>query len=93
MTARLGFGCSGLMARLDRAQSEALLVAAYEAGIRWFDVARSYGYGEAEGVVGRFLARLVLHEVELTLVADKILAHALDASGKGDGGSPTSQDS
>ncbi len=58
MSARLGFGCSGLMARLDREQSEALLVAAYDAGIRWFDVARSYGYGEAEAVLGKFLARL-----------------------------------
>lgn len=69
VTARLGFGCSGLMARLDRDQSEALLVAAYDAGIRWFDVARSYGYGEAESVLGKFLARLSLaNRAEVTVV-------------------------
>ena len=32
-----------------------MLGAAYDAGIRHFDVARSYGYGDAEGVVGEFL--------------------------------------
>ena len=54
--ARLGFGCSGLMARLDRQQSLRLLEAAWDAGIRHFDTARLYGYGEAEGVLGEFLA-------------------------------------
>lgn len=53
---RLGFGCSGLMARLDRGQSLRLLDAAFDGGITHFDVARSYGYGEAERVVGEFLA-------------------------------------
>jgi hypothetical protein len=31
-----------------------LLEAAFDSGVSYFDVARSYGYGEAEGVVGEF---------------------------------------
>ena len=53
--ARLGFGCASLMASLDRAGSLAVLDAAFGAGIRHFDVAPSYGYGEAEAVLGEFL--------------------------------------
>jgi aryl-alcohol dehydrogenase-like predicted oxidoreductase len=53
---RLGFGCSGLMARLDRQESVRLLEAAYDCGIRHFDTARAYGYGEAEAALGDFLA-------------------------------------
>lgn len=52
----LGFGCSGLMARLDRRQSRTLLETAFSNGITHFDVARLYGYGEAEQVVGDFIA-------------------------------------
>ena len=53
--ARLGFGCSMLMSRLNRADSLRLLNRAYDAGIRHFDTARLYGYGEAESVLGDFL--------------------------------------
>lgn len=49
-----GFGCSGLMARLNLNQSVRLLEEAYEQGITYFDVARSYGYGSAEKAVGVF---------------------------------------
>lgn len=52
---RLGYGCGSLGAALDREQSLALLESAFDAGITHFDVARSYGYGEAESVVGEFL--------------------------------------
>src|SRR3954451_25235867 len=45
------------MARTSRAESVRLLEAAFDAGVTHFDVARSYGYGEAEGAVGDFLAR------------------------------------
>lgn len=44
-----------LMARLNRKQSLRLLDVALDAGITHFDTARLYGYGEAEGVLGRFL--------------------------------------
>jgi len=55
MTTRLGFGCSGLMGGLSERESLRLLDAAYDAGIRHFDVAPSYGYGQAEGCLGKFL--------------------------------------
>jgi D-threo-aldose 1-dehydrogenase len=52
----LGFGCASLMARLGPSESLRILEAAYDAGITHFDVARSYGYGEAEKVLGDFLS-------------------------------------
>lgn len=55
ITGRLGFGCSGLMGGISRSESLRLLAGAYEHGIRHFDVARSYGYGQAEAVLGEFL--------------------------------------
>lgn len=54
-TTRLGFGCSSLMGSLDRKESLAMLGAAYDAGVRHFDVAPSYGFGEAEGCLGEFI--------------------------------------
>jgi aryl-alcohol dehydrogenase-like predicted oxidoreductase len=52
---RLGFGCARLHAGFAEKQSRHLLDAAHDAGIRYFDTARMYGSGEAEGVLGRFL--------------------------------------
>jgi D-threo-aldose 1-dehydrogenase len=54
-TTRLGFGCGSLMGATNRRDSLKLLETAYEAGIRHFDVAPMYGYGEAEGCLGEFL--------------------------------------
>lgn len=51
----LGFGCSAVMGRVGRKAALAALAAAYEAGITLYDTARSYGYGESEGVLGEFL--------------------------------------
>lgn len=48
----LGYGCSQLMGGISRRQSLALLEAAFDAGIRHFDAAPSYGYGQAEDVLG-----------------------------------------
>jgi D-threo-aldose 1-dehydrogenase len=56
-TTRLGYGCSSIMGALNRSQSLRLLEAAYDAGIRHFDVAPMYGYGEAESCLGDFRAR------------------------------------
>lgn len=53
-TAALGFGCSSL-ASVGRKEALRLLGCAFDAGIRHFDVARCYGYGEAEGILGAFL--------------------------------------
>jgi choline dehydrogenase-like flavoprotein/aryl-alcohol dehydrogenase-like predicted oxidoreductase len=53
---QLGFGCAYLLGPgLDRAKSRRLLDAAYNAGIRHFDVARLYGQGYTEGLLGEFL--------------------------------------
>ncbi len=59
MTSKLGFGCSGISGGLAKRQSLALLEAAYDAGIRHFDVAPMYGFGTAEDVVGEFAQRHV----------------------------------
>lgn len=50
----LGFGCSALTGT-SRKTAERLLGTAFDSGIRHFDVARYYGYGEAEGILGGFL--------------------------------------
>jgi len=53
-TTALGFGCANLFRLGDSAQRARLLGAAYDAGIRHFDVAPMYGLGRAEAEVGRF---------------------------------------
>jgi aryl-alcohol dehydrogenase-like predicted oxidoreductase len=50
----LGFGCAAMGGRASRKDSLAALGAAYDAGITFYDTARSYGYGQSEGVVGEF---------------------------------------
>lgn len=53
---QLGFGCAYLLGPgLDREVSRRLLEAAYDAGIRHFDVARLYGQGKSEALLGEFL--------------------------------------
>jgi aryl-alcohol dehydrogenase-like predicted oxidoreductase len=54
-SSRLGFGCGSVMGRVGRSQSLRAVDAALDAGITHFDVARSYGYGEAEALVGEAL--------------------------------------
>jgi aryl-alcohol dehydrogenase-like predicted oxidoreductase len=54
-TSVLGFGCSALLGPKTRAEGLGLLKTAYDEGVRHFDVARAYGYGDAEGLVGEFL--------------------------------------
>jgi aryl-alcohol dehydrogenase-like predicted oxidoreductase len=56
-TSVLGFGCSSLLGPKSAAEALRLLETAYDAGIRHFDVARAYGSGDVEGVLGRFMAR------------------------------------
>jgi D-threo-aldose 1-dehydrogenase len=63
-TTRLGFGCSSLMGATGRRDSLRLLESAFDAGIRHFDVAPMYGYGEAESCLGEFLQR---HRAEVTV--------------------------
>ena len=54
-TTRVGFGCSNLLGDKTRKDGLALLQAAYEAGVRHFDVARVYNFGDAEAIVGEFV--------------------------------------
>lgn len=51
----LGFGCGSVLGRVGRGASLRAMGTAWEAGIRLFDTARSYGFGEAEAVLGEFL--------------------------------------
>ena len=51
----LGFGCAAVMGRVGRRDSLRALAAATDAGINFFDTARSYGYGESEALLGGFL--------------------------------------
>jgi aryl-alcohol dehydrogenase-like predicted oxidoreductase len=55
-TSALGFGCGSVMGRVGRRNSLRAMNAAWDGGITLFDNARSYGYGEAEGLLGEFLA-------------------------------------
>jgi len=50
----IGFGCSSL-ASVGRKKALYLLESAFDVGIRHFDVARYYGYGETEGILGTFI--------------------------------------
>jgi aryl-alcohol dehydrogenase-like predicted oxidoreductase len=52
---QLGFGCSQLTTHPDRRDAIAMLEHALALGITHFDVARLYGFGRAEGIVGEFL--------------------------------------
>lgn len=51
----LGFGCSAVLGRSSRNESITALNTALDAGITFFDTARSYGYGASEGLLGQFL--------------------------------------
>lgn len=55
LSSRLGFGCGSVMGRIGRAASLRAIAAGLDAGITHFDVARLYGYGEAEAVLGEAL--------------------------------------
>jgi len=50
----IGFGCSAL-ASVGEKKAFQLLGTAFDAGVRHFDVARYYGYGESEGLLGAFV--------------------------------------
>lgn len=53
-TTNLGFGCS-LLTRNNSIKDAILnLEVAYDNGIRHFDIARVYGFGEAETILGKF---------------------------------------
>jgi D-threo-aldose 1-dehydrogenase len=53
-TPAVGFGCSSLTGT-GPSNANRVLETAFDAGVRHFDTARYYGYGEGEGILGRFL--------------------------------------
>jgi len=61
-TTALGFGCAWLAGGFEASKNVRLVLAAYDTGIRHFDVAPLYGLGTAEDVLGRSL-RGKRHEV------------------------------
>ena len=54
-TSVLGFGCGSVLGRVSRTASLRAMNVAWDEGITLFDTARSYGFGEAEAVLGEFL--------------------------------------
>jgi aryl-alcohol dehydrogenase-like predicted oxidoreductase len=54
-TTNLGLGCAGLLRIPTRRGRETLLRTAFEEGVTHFDVARMYGLGHAEGILGAAL--------------------------------------
>jgi aryl-alcohol dehydrogenase-like predicted oxidoreductase len=53
-TRSVGFGCSSLTGT-NPSNADRVLQTAFDAGVRHFDTARYYGYGEGERILGRFL--------------------------------------
>ncbi len=51
----LGFGCAPILGSVDSAKAKRALDCAIELGINHLDLARSYGYGEAETFVGKLI--------------------------------------
>ncbi|HET6376824.1 MAG TPA: aldo/keto reductase [Methylocella sp.] len=52
----LGFGCAPLGSLVSEAQGLRALSVAFERGVTWYDAAPHYGDGEAEEILGKFLA-------------------------------------
>ena len=52
----LGLGCAAMMGSAGRRDSLTALHTARDAGINFFDTARSYGHGASEGLLGEFFA-------------------------------------
>ncbi|WP_116998276.1 aldo/keto reductase [Desertimonas flava] len=52
----LGFGCGSMLGRVGRADSLRAMGQAWDHGVTVFDVAPSYGFGEAEALLGTFLS-------------------------------------
>ncbi|MGB5941989.1 MAG: aldo/keto reductase [Leeuwenhoekiella sp.] len=51
----LGFGCAPIGGSVDWKTARYALDKAFEFGVNHFDLARSYGYGDAEALVGKFI--------------------------------------
>ena len=57
LTTPLGLGCAGLFRLASASDRRRVLDAAFDAGVKHFDVAPMYGLGRAEFELGRFARR------------------------------------
>jgi D-threo-aldose 1-dehydrogenase len=80
VTSALGFGCAGLFWIPQRSERRLVLDAAYDAGIRHFDVAPMYGLGLAEAELAPFLRQ---RRAEVTITTKFGIAPTLLARGVG----------
>lgn len=55
ISSALGFGCAPILGSVDASKAARAIDVAIDLGVNHFDLARSYGYGEAESFVGRHL--------------------------------------
>jgi aryl-alcohol dehydrogenase-like predicted oxidoreductase len=55
VVSRIGLGCNNVGARIGRAETRAVVEAALECGITFFDTAELYGGGESERLLGEIL--------------------------------------
>src|SRR3954447_26063986 len=83
----LGFGCGaigGLMTKGEPAEQSRAAAGALEAGISYFDTARSYGDGRSEESLGRVIAELGAEVIVGTKFrvepADRDVAAAIEES-------------
>jgi diketogulonate reductase-like aldo/keto reductase len=53
---KLGFGCTRLTANFSEKSAISNLNTAFDGGVTHFDVARVYGFGMAESILGKFVA-------------------------------------
>lgn len=51
----LAFGCASVMGKVAKPQAMRAMATAFDLGVTHLDVARSYGFGRAEEVVGSFI--------------------------------------
>lgn len=73
---QLGFGCAplgNLYRKIEEADAQATLTAAWDAGIRYFDTAPQYGLGRSEMRVGDALSEFNPGNVILSTKAGRIL--------------------
>ena len=71
-----GMGCAplgGVGDRIDNEESDSILRAAWDAGIRYFDTAPLYGHGLSEKRVGRVLSELNRDEFVLSTKIGRLL--------------------
>lgn len=81
----LGLGCAtlgGTRVGVTRAEAEAIVRAAWEAGVRYVDAAPFYGFGQAERAVGDALRAEPRNEWVLSTKVGRLLRPSADAASR-----------